>query len=248
MYGPGCNFDSSVPQLWKGGVSVNTTKTTRAKLEKSITIGALSGLPNVIKYTSRITFNGTELAQTPLSYIILENPAVYMPTEFKRVYTVNTAGALVEHGPNVVNFNKFVTDPVILATDDGKYALGLYSQEIPRSGYSPNTPQYGYIGYGIYNWGPAMGMDTRAPKLPNGGSVFTATRYTYTSYLAVGTLSDVQKALQKLTSLMPSQQAALPLSSNRTMISSSDGSAYETIAALLAQVRSALDQVALLSK
>ena len=257
-YGENCNFDNNPADQWLGGPTINATDQTRGTLNKTITIG-IPGLPSVIEYISRITFDAQELSKVQLKYIILENPAVYMPTEFKRIYRVDATGALVELGPNKPHFNKFILDPVILATEDGKYALGLYSDEIPRTGYTQGA-QTGYTGYGIYNWVVAMGMDTRAPKFPTSGNFFSAGTYTYTSYLAVGTLEDVRAAIQKLATPKPTttvvDSVTVPptispfIDTSNGAVTSSPGAELTrtTIDALRAQIQTLIAQIAALKR
>jgi hypothetical protein len=205
-----CYFNSSNPSnIWVGGSGISDNKNTLSTLKKVVTIG-LPNHPNVVEYTSRIIFNQNELNSMatngfPLTHIILENPAIYLPLEFSRMYRVNASGQLTELAQqNVPNFSAVFNSPIILATQDGSHALGVYTNEIPRSGFSP-IAQNGYVGYRITNWGgEVMGMSIRMPKFPrNGAQYFSAEGYTYRSYLAVGTLSEVFTSLVSLESNNP---------------------------------------------
>ncbi len=205
-----CYFNpSSPPNIWIGGSGIGDNKNTLSTLKKVVTIG-LPNHPNVVEYTSRIVFDQDELDSMaengfPLTHIILENPAIYLPLEFIRMYRINTSGQLIELSqPNVPNFSTVLYSPIILATQDGSHALGVYTNEIPRSGFSP-IAQNGYVGYRITNWGgEVMGMSIRMPKFPrNNAQYFSAEGYTYRSYLAVGTLNQVFASLVSLESNNP---------------------------------------------
>jgi len=112
--------------FWRGGLSQHI-------LKRNITIGFL-GIPNVIRH--RLTFVVPEAHKSAT----FEALTGYMPPEFSRFYTYDPAAhtlARLSDGPGEQSL------PVILATADGDYAMGVYSPQ-------PNMAKH--AGYGRFRF------------------------------------------------------------------------------------------------
>jgi hypothetical protein len=189
---------------WRPGHALNKTKVAESILEKRVTIG-YAGIPDVIEYVSSITFTPHELAEFPIRYFILENPAIYMPVAFSTAYRFDPRTSQLTAMPKPAY--GYSTTPAILSTEDGKYAMGLYTDEVPWRGF-PDSEQKDYAGYEVIDWtrpdqGACMLLGPRIPKTPPTGDVFAPGTYTYRSFLIVGTLEDVEQSMSKLYDLHP---------------------------------------------
>jgi hypothetical protein len=152
-------------------------------LAKRVTVG-YKGLPHAVEY--RVTFlvpkgEGHTLAQ-------FEAVTGYMPPEFGTFHRFDPkAGKLkpLSDGPGEQ------PDPVVLATADGKFAMGVYSPDQP-------SPGFGQAGYGrfrfkaerVVKWNCVFRV--KDPKGVAGGE------YQYRCFLAVGTLADCEATLAGL--------------------------------------------------
>lgn len=169
--------------------AVNTTIVSDHLLEKTMVIG-YAGIENVIVFTATVTL--------PRDYSSnqLEIPTAYLTHEFDRYLTYNPgSGELVEAEPQPLHepWSFFhVTDlPVILATQDGGYAMGAYTAE-PIVYYSLLGYDVGIPDDDTNKWN----MVIREEPAPAG-------RYTYVSFAVVGTLEQVQAGMDALYALHP---------------------------------------------
>lgn len=121
------------------------------------------------------------------TYAQFEAVTGYLPAEFSKFWKYED-GALkpLDDGPGEQ------AAPVVLATPDGKFAMGVYSPDQPSRGFEG-------AGYGRFRFA--------AEKVVKWNSVFrirdangvAAGKYAYRNYVIVGALQDVQQTLTGLT-------------------------------------------------
>lgn len=174
-----------------GGASGALNATVRAEdeLTKSIQIG-YRGIDNVIAFDATITL------KQDFDVNQLEIPTAYLTYEFTKFWRFDPSiGELTEApGEPVVepwSFQDSGTLPPILATPDGKYAMGAYTAEAIST--------YQLLYFDVPNqherttkWNMVM----REQPAPAGD-------YRYLSFAIVGTLIEVQSAMRQLYALHP---------------------------------------------
>lgn len=169
----------------RGETAAYASPLSDIELSKTVTIGA-HGLPNVIEHD--VTFH------VPRNYesAVFVGLTAYLPPHFSRFWTFDPNGDVLTpltDGPGEVRF------PVIIATADGAYALGVYAQEPP-----PGQPR---VRYGRWRF-DRPGPDNATTKW---NCVFrvrgaAAGDYRYTCYSIVGTLEDVKSSMGKLAAAL----------------------------------------------
>jgi hypothetical protein len=173
------------PGFTAQGGSTALSAVSADKLQKTITVDYL-GNPNLIRYEASIT-----LAKSASSMII-ETPAIYANGEFNVFYSFNPKdGSLIRVNPLGGNMGgSYGQDfySIILATQDGKYAITAYA-----SGPDRLTNMFDFTG----NEGPenATAKVSRNVVLKN----FSAGTYSFETYIIVGTLEEVYNELSKLS-------------------------------------------------
>lgn len=161
-------------------------------LTKRVTLGA-AGVPNAIEY--RVTFT-TAQAHAAATF---EAATAYMPPEFSRFSSFDPAtarAAPLSAGPGEQGV------PVILANADGSRAMGVYSPGLPQ----PSVPN---AGYGRFSFTELPGAGNATVKW---NCVFRETDipagdHTYTCYVLVGTLQDVQAGMVALRAALTGRPA-----------------------------------------
>jgi hypothetical protein len=197
----GCNFDLEAPNPpWRGGTAVNPSAVSEDVLEKRVALG-YAGMPNVIEYVSTITLADPPVV--PVDHLILLNPCVYMPVDFSSAYRYDPAvrGRTAMPKPAY----GYASVPGILATPDGGHALAVYTPEIPRSGF-PGHRQEKYLGYEVIDWtefGKVMMLGARMPKPGPDSGPLPPGPHTWRSFIAIGSLADVEEALDRLYAMHP---------------------------------------------
>ena len=164
--------------------AVNTKKLSDHLLEKTVTVG-YAGIPNVIEH--KITFHVPENRNSAT----FEALTAYMPVNFSTFWTYNPSTkqlANLSDGPGEQGL------PVILATPDGSYAMGVYS---------PEQPQIPNHGYGRFRFAtlPGPGEATVKWNCVFRETAITPRAYSYVCYSIIGTLNDVTSAMDSLYSL-----------------------------------------------
>lgn len=156
----------------------NTTPVSRHLLEKSVTIG-WHGLGQVISYDVIFTVPTGEFHQE----VVFEALTGYMPAEFEKFWAFNPSSGQLEplsDGPGEQ------LRPVVLATADGNYAMGIFS---PETG-----ARYGRFRFArerVVKWNCVF----RPPVAKTG---FPAGEYAYRQFVVVGDLARVQEGLRTL--------------------------------------------------
>ena len=167
-YPNGCGTRKTLTQ------AINTEPTSGHLLEKRLTVG-LPGFPNVIEH--QVTF----YVPTNFSSATFEASTGYIPKEFSRALYYDA-----EHGTEIDPGNRQGEQafPVILATPDNFYAIGVYSPQLPKNG----------MGYGRFSF----------PDVNKWNCVFRednvkhANQYNYQCLIILGTLNEVEDTLRRL--------------------------------------------------
>jgi hypothetical protein len=155
----------------------NETVRSSDKLIKRVTIGR-KGWPNVISYD--VTFVTAEDHQSAT----FEALTGYMTPEFSDflAYDLETHAVVpLADGPGEQAL------PVILATPDHSYAMGIFSAGLPQ-------PTHSKIGYGRFRFRDTVKWNAvyRVALAPRG-------EYSYHCDVLVGSVEDVRGALEHLT-------------------------------------------------
>jgi len=169
-----------------GQPAKNTTVLSNHIVKKDVTIG-YKEIPNVIDYTTTLTIPDGEKHTSA----VIESVTGYMPPEFCVFYAFDKEKGEAARIPTEPIGEQ--SKPLILATEDGDFAMGIYSPEQPSNGFET-------IGYGHFFF--------KAEKVSKWNCVFRINEssgikpgdYTYHNYIPVGTLKDVTEALRKLCS------------------------------------------------
>ncbi len=167
-----------------GNPAKNETRLSNHLLTKRVTIG-YRDLPNVVQYD--VTFSvpiGEKHTQA-----VFEAVTGYMPAEFERFWKYDPQSKSIEplsDGPGEQRY------PVVFATKNGSHAMGIYSPQPRREGFSP-------IGYGrfrftqqqVVKWNCVFRLTDRAGGIAAGD-------YHLRNFVIIGELSTVRDALEKL--------------------------------------------------
>jgi hypothetical protein len=163
--------------------AVHTAALSNHILRKTVEIG-FQGMPHVIEH--RVSF---KVPQNHRS-VTFEALTGYMPAEFSRFWTYDPATkrlAGLSDGPGEQPL------PVIIATPDSDYAMGVYSPALPQA-------QWPSKGYGRWRFDTLTPRDNATVKW---NCVFRrgytpAGRYEYRCYSIVGSLQNVTDSMDQL--------------------------------------------------
>jgi len=169
-----------------GKPAKNTAEISNHLLTKRVTIG-WRDMPNVISYD--VTF-GVPLGERH-TYAQFEAVTGYMPAVFSCFWSLDPeTGQLdpLSDGPGEQ------PHPVILATESGSHAMGIYSPDQPSPGFQN-------AGYGRWRF--------QAQKVVKWNSVFRIRRrdavpagdYSFRNFVVVGDLKTVQQTITKLRTI-----------------------------------------------
>ena len=178
---------TSHPAFWNipgQAQALNGSEVTADLLTKTVTVDA-GGDPHLIRWVNEITL----FADEPI--LQAEVPTPYVNGDFSSFYTFDpTTGTLapLSHTPAASN-GSFPAGaavgeeslPVILATSDGSHAIGVYTA-------APDTD------YGRWDF-DAFGNTSKSDIVLHLTNVPGALPVQVTSYIAVGSLADVQASL-----------------------------------------------------
>lgn len=156
-------------------------------VSKRVRIGT-KDLPHAIEYD--VTFTLPEGENH--TYAQFEAVTGYMPKEFRKFNAFDPrTGELIaiSDGPGEQAL------PVIFSTDDGKFAMGIYSPDQPSKGYEK-------AGYGRFSFEKEKVVKWNSVFRVRNEKGLPAGEYTYRNFVIVGTLDDVQKTM---TALMKKQ-------------------------------------------
>ncbi len=155
----------------------NRTVLSNHLLSKSITIG-YKGRPQVISYDVEFTLPKDETH----GHAVFESLTGYMPPEFSQFWTFRAKTRELEplsDGPGEQEH------PVILATPEGDFAMGIFSPEKQPKGYG----RWKFIPEQVVKWNCVFRVNNPSP-----GATFA-----YRHFVAVGTLAQVKSDLAWLS-------------------------------------------------
>ena len=171
-YPRGCGRHKNVKR------ALNEVAVSGHLLSKEIAIG-MPGFPNVIVH--RVTFH----VPSSHAHAVFEASTGYMPKEFSlALYYDPVSGEEKEAGKRQGE----QALPVILATPDRRYAMGVYSPKLPQ----------GKHGYGrftfpdVVKWNCVFREDDVKPR-----------KYSYRCLIPVGTVAEVQDTMRRLHAQRP---------------------------------------------
>ena len=171
-----------VPGEKSGGIPARNTKPLSDHLlAKRVRIG-IPNFPNVIDY--QVTF--TLPAGERHTHGVFEALTGYMPADFNAFWRFDLKTRKLE---TLDKGSGEIPSPVILATRDGRYAMGIYA---PPAADTPK-PTYGsfeFLGAKVTKWNCVYRV-TKHDGLPAGD-------YRYHMMVIVGTLEDVRATLDAL--------------------------------------------------
>jgi hypothetical protein len=153
--------------------AVNHTLTGGHILDKRIELGE-AGETNVI--SDRVTFTVPEAHGSGT----FEAATLYTPMDFSKRYVFNFGTGEVE--PTAVTGEQGL--PVILATPDGKYAVGLFSPFLPQAGR----------GYGTFSFPDTNKINCVFREK----SIAAGQKFSYLCDFVVGTLAEVKATITRL--------------------------------------------------
>ena len=172
-------------ELSAGQPAKNTTELSDHLLTKRVTIG-YGDLPNVISYD--VTF-GVPIGESH-QYAQFEALTGYMPEEFRRFVVFDPGSGQFEplsDGPGEQNH------PVILSTEDGKFAMGIYAPDQPSKGFEN-------AGYGRWYFGAEHVVKWNCVFRIRDANGIAAVDYAYRMFVIIGTLEDVRISMTRLPS------------------------------------------------
>jgi hypothetical protein len=174
----------------EGQLARNTSILSDYVLTKDVRIGC-GRWPQALDY--RVTFTVPTNAQ----HIFAQFEALtgYLPPEFSRFWLFNAKTRRLEpltDGPGEIK------DPVVLATPDGRHAMGIYAP--PQSQPGTTGPSYGrwrFTAQRVVKWNCVFRV-RQAKGLAAGD-------YAYQMRVPVGSLGDVEKMLREWTANGPAR-------------------------------------------
>jgi len=160
-----------------GNPAKNQTVTSNHLLKKEVTIGA-NGRPHLIQYDVTFTIPKDERHHQA----VFESLTGYMPGVFRQFWHFNPIKRRLEPLSDGTGEQ---SDPVVLATSDGAFAMGIYSPEKQPKGYG----RWRFSPERVVKWNCVFRVTDPVP----GAS------YRYRHYVAVGTLAQVAEELDRLS-------------------------------------------------
>ncbi len=150
-------------------------------VSKRVRIG-YRDLPNVIDYETTFTVPEGERH----TFAQFEGLTGYMPGEFSQFRKlVDGKLAELDDGPGEQQY------PVVLATEGGTHAMGIYSPDQPSRGFEK-------VGYGRFRFPREKVVKWNCVFRLRADQGVAAGEYRFRQYVAVGTLVDVRRAMNSL--------------------------------------------------
>jgi hypothetical protein len=165
-----------------GQLARNTNTLSDYILTKDVRIG-FGRWPQALDY--HVTFTVPKNARhTSAQYEALTG---YLPPEFEKFWQFNSKTGKLEpldDGPGEIQ------NPVVLATADGRHAIGIYA---PPQGQSPSTEP----GYGRWNFKPEKVVKWNCVFRVQDPKMIRTGDYSYHLLVPFGTLQDVESMLRQ---------------------------------------------------
>ncbi|MEO2021409.1 MAG: hypothetical protein ABGX05_06240 [Pirellulaceae bacterium] len=166
----------------------NTTIRSRHLLTKRVEIGYRQ-MPHVIRY--QVTFHVPAGEQHQVA--VFEALTGYMPASFSRFWKFNPRSSQLEplsDGPGEQ------LAPVVLATPDGRFAMGCFTPEKRR-------PHLESTGYGRFRFPAARVVKWNCVfRLKNRGAAIASGNHSFEILVLVGDLETVRTGLKKLSNTL----------------------------------------------
>ncbi len=184
-----------------GCTAYNTTRLSEHGVSSTYTLGVgVNGawVDNLIRHD--VEFTIPDQPGVDFFYHQMEVLTGYMPPSFSVFRTWNP---VTNQLSTIAAPNAEQALPLIISTPDNQFAMGVYSPGLPQAAF-PSAGYGGFVfpgadsdagpGTGVSKWNIVYreGRPNQPQNLQTQGSL------TYTSYLAVGTVQDVQSALATL--------------------------------------------------
>ena len=165
-----------------GNMALNTTALSNHLLEKHVRIG-VGELDHAIRHAVTFTLPADERHERATFEILTG----YMPPEFSTFLGLRPDGSLEEIGPGPGE----QPQPVVLATADGKHAMGCWSPARSRTtGRPPSYGRFAFPDHHVVKWNCVVREADKAG--------LAAGAHPYLVYSAVGTREQVRKTLVAL--------------------------------------------------
>lgn len=155
--------------------AVNTVETSNYILEKKLTIG-LPRFPNVIEH--HVIFHVPE----HFSHGVFEASTAYVPKDFSGAIYYDISKGL-EVDPGLGQGEQIF--PVILFTPDKRYAIGVYSPELPQKDMKVGYGRFSFVDVNKWN---CVFRESNVKPGP----------YEYRCFIILGTLSEVEDTMSRL--------------------------------------------------
>lgn len=183
------NYWCTYPSFPEGEPARNTEVVSNHQFYKSVTVG-FPTLDNVIKVETEIYI---PYATDSLQVESFSGSMDYASFPKNYTYTYDA-----QHNQGVATpkgVQDWVYHPIILASEDGNYALGVYNRQLNEE----NNPAGSGHPVGHYGMGPTpeAGINSWGAVFDFGASSTGTTRL-FTNYLVVGTLQDVLDSMTQL--------------------------------------------------
>lgn len=178
-----------------GHTALNTTALSNHLLQKRVTIG-VNGLDHAIRHAISFTLPADERHERATFEILTG----YMPAEFSRFLRLLPDGTLepLDAGPGEQ------AHPVILATADGRHAMGCWSPAKSRTTGRPATyGRFAFLPQKVVKWNCVVREESRAG--------LAAGAHPFVVYSAVGTQEQVRETLVALRQRGGVETAAVPV-------------------------------------
>ncbi len=163
-----------------GQLARNTNTLSDFVLTKDVTIG-FGRWPQALDY--RVTFSLPAGARHVAAQF--EALTGYMPPEFSRFWEFNPASGRLQplsDGPGEIN------NPVVLATPDGKFAMGIFAPPVQPDSPGPRFGRWRFVAARVVKWNCVYRVG-----IPQG---ILAGDYRYRMLVPFGTLAQVEAMLR----------------------------------------------------
>lgn len=179
----------------QGHAAVNTTALSDHILAKRVRIG-YRDLPHVIQYD--VTF--TVPAGEPHTYAQFEASTGYMPPVFAKFWKFSRRTQRLEpldDGPGEQ------AEPVVLSTESGGHAMGVFSPDQPSAGYEQ-------AGYGRFRFAQERVVKWNCVFRVRRAEGIRPGDYAFRQFVIVGTQADVEASLRRLQAEFPRPAKSAP--------------------------------------
>jgi hypothetical protein len=180
----------------KVNTAKNTDLATPQTMTKTMEIG-YAGLDNVIKTEIKLNHNTQDLTE-----LKMQMPTGYLTPDFNQFYRFNPQSGQLnpvakdpKYAGSIFTYNRNEALPVILATPDGKHAMGVYTS------MNSNNSNVNYALLEYPNSDPSQASNIWSINYQNG--YFPVGEHTFTSYMIVGDLATVQESMKQLYQVHP---------------------------------------------